>query len=580
MQTIKKILQLINKNQKIKVYSLLTLIIFMALFDMIGIASIVHFINIITHPEIIHSNFLLKELYEFSNKYRYTTFDGFVYLMGIIVFLIIFLSLILKTLTLYFQNRFVAMLQYSISKRMFSGYMKQSYSWFFDRHSADLIKNILSEVSVLIGNTILPLLNLLSHAAVALVIIILLLIADIKLALISFSSISVAYLLIYLISRIISKRIGEERLKANRDQYTAATEAFGGIKEIKASNLENTLINKFKTPAKIVAKNQATLTIINQMPRFFLEAIIFGGMLIILLYLISTRGNFLNSIPIITLYALAGYRLMPSLQQIYSSLNQFKYAGSSLDNIYIELKNMQSDDKKNLEEVDFNDCITLENISYSYPKSKKIIINNISIKITKNSCVGIVGTTGSGKTTLIDLILGLLEVSEGHLRVDNIDINKKNILSWQKKIGYVPQNIFLLDASIEENIAFGLEPDQMDYDLIVKSAKIANIHDFIINDLPLKYQTNIGEKGIRLSGGQKQRIGIARAFYKNPEVIIFDEATSSLDIETEKEVMEELYRVKKKITLIIIAHRQDTLNKCDRIFKVIDGNIIEQKKLN
>jgi len=297
-------------------------------------------------------------------------------------------------------------------------------------------------------------------------------------------------------------------------------------------------------------------------------------MMLLVLYLISKSSNFYDAIPIIALYAFAAYRLLPSLQSIYSSNTSLKFSKPALNSIYSDLKkikiNKLSQDQ-NL--IQFKKSIKLKNINYRYPNSSRTILKNINLKIPYGAVVGLVGPTGCGKTTTVDIIIGLLENQEGILEVDDQIITKNNLRSWQSLIGYVPQNIYLSDDTITSNIAFGQKLKDIDQHLVEKAAKVANLNEFITNELPDNYQTVVGERGTRLSGGQRQRLGIARAIYNNPKVLILDEATSALDSETERETMKAINNLSKEITIIIIAHRINTLKKCDIIYKLDKGEV-------
>ena len=319
------------------------------------------------------------------------------------------------------------------------------------------------------------------------------------------------------------------------------------------------------------------MSAIAQLPRFFLECIGFGGVLLIILYSMSDTGSFNNALPIISVYVFAGYRLLPALQQMYSSFTQLTFVVPSLDELNNDLRNLQSL-KKSLGQIKlaFNKTITLKNIHYNYPNSSIKALKNISINIPINSTIGLIGATGSGKTTLIDVILGLLEPQKGSLEVDGKVITKLNTRSWQRYIGFVPQHIYLSDDTVAANIAFGIDQKDINQGAVERASKIASLHEFIKDELPMRYQTTIGERGIRLSGGQRQRIGIARALYHDPKVLIFDEATSALDGATEKIVMDAINNLRKDVTIIIIAHRLSTVKRCDKIYVLEKGNLKAQ----
>ena len=550
----------------------------MAMLEMIGVVSIMPFMAVLMNPDLIDTNNLLNAFFNASNIFDIETKEQFLFFLGIIVFLILVVSLTFKFLTFYIQLRFTSTLNYSLAKRLVEGYLHQPYSWFLNRHSADLGKTILSEVSVVVSQGLNPMLNLIRQSVVAFVLIIMLIFVDTKLTLIVGFTLGAAYGLIYAFIRGYVARIGYKRLNANKWMFTSISEAFGATKEIKVGGLEQAYINRFSKPAKTLAKITASAGVISHLPRFALEAITFGGMLLVVLYLMVQSGTFTNAVPVIALYAFAGYRLMPALQQIYTSLTTLRFVGPALDAMHKDIKNLKqlSSSKQKHDAMSLKNDITLKNVYYNYPNSSRTALKDVYMNIPTHNTVGIVGATGSGKTTTVDIILGLLEPEQGTLEVDGNVINKQNLRSWQSAIGYVPQNIFLADDTVAANIAFGIEPAEVNHEDIERSAKIAKLHEFVINELPQKYQTTIGERGIRLSGGQRQRIGIARALYHSPKVLILDEATSSLDNLTEKAVMEAVQNIGKEITIIMIAHRLSTVKECDTIFLLEKGKIKQQ----
>jgi len=457
------------------------------------------------------------------------------------------------------------------------GYLHQPYSWFLSRNSAELGKAILSEVGQVIGFGIIPLMDLISKSMVTIALIFLLIIANPKLALLIGFSLGGAYLLIFYFIRGYLNRIGKDRLKNNQLRFMVVSEAFGAAKELKVGGLEEIYIKRFSDPAKIFAQTTASSQVIAQLPRFILEAIAFGGIILIMLYMMTQTDNFNSIIPIFSLYVFAGYRLMPALQQIYASFTNLTFVGPALEKLYKDLKNLKSlnlnQDQKALT---FNNTIALKNIHYNYPNSTRKALKDITLNIPAKSTIGLVGTTGSGKTTTVDIILGLLEAQKGTLEVDGKIITLENSRSWQRSIGYVPQHIYLADDSVAANIAFGVKPENISEKAVTKASIIANLHNFVIEELPKKYQTKVGERGVRLSGGQRQRIGIARALYHNPKILILDEATSALDNQTEEAVMDAINNLNKDITIILIAHRLNTVKNCDIIFKLDKGQVIEQ----
>ena len=574
MQTFKKLLFLLNSNERKRAGFLLVMIIIMALLDMIGVASILPFMAVLTNPGLIETNLILESMFQISNMFGVENSQQFLFALGFLVFVTLVTSLIFKALTTYAQVSFILMREYSIGKRLVEGYLHQPYSWFLSRNSADLGKTILSEVQHVIGNGMNPLMELISKGMVAISLITLLIITHPKLALIIGFSLSLAYIIIFSFLRTYLNRIGKESLKNNQLRFTAVSEAFNAAKEVKVGGLEQTYIDRFSNSAKIFARIHASSQVIRQLPRFILEAIAFGGILLITLYVMAQKGTFNNALPIISLYVFAGYRLLPALQQIYGSFTQLTFVGPSLDKLYDDLNNLKLFNPNQDQGIlPLNKTITLKNIYYNYPNTARTALKDINLSISAKSTVGLVGTTGSGKTTTVDVILGLLEAQKGTLEVDGKVITKQNSRAWQRSIGYVPQHIYMADDSIMANIAFGVEPKDINQVAVEKASKIANLHEFIIDELPKQYQTIIGERGVRLSGGQRQRIGIARALYLDPQVLILDEATSALDNQTEKAFMDAVNNLSKEITIIFIAHRLSTVKKCDKIYLLEKGQL-------
>lgn len=574
LEKTKKIILLLSLEEKKQFILLVFLSILVAFIDVLGVASILPFITVLTNPEIVNSNEILYRLFNLSQKFGIESNDEFLFILGLLVFFVIVISLTLRSITTYIQIKFGEMRQYSIGKRLFNVYLGYPYTWFLNQNSSELGKNILSEVGQVISHGINPLIEFISKSILAITIICLLIIVDVKFALIVGCTLSGSYALIYFFLRRFIGKIGKNLLNSNRMRFIHTSEAFGAIKSIKLAGIENKYVNKFATYAKEFADTHSYSQIISQIPRFFLEIIAIGGVMISILYLIGLKGTFNSALPIISLYIFAGYRLMPALQQIFASLTQLKFVDASLNNLISNFKNTDMMNLVNHQKtITFDKSIRLNNVYYNYPNTSEPILKNISLNIPAYTSFGIIGSTGSGKTTTVDLILGLLMPKKGTLEVDGEIITKINLKSWQKLIGYVPQQIYLSDDTIAANIAFGLESKEINFDIIEQVSKIANLHDFVKNELPNKYQTIVGERGIRLSGGQKQRIAIARALYFNPKVLILDEATSALDNKTERTIIEALNNLNRKITIIIIAHRLETIKYCDNVIKIDKGII-------
>lgn len=574
MENIKKILDLLSSKEKKKLIILMLITLLTGFFDLIGVASIVPFITVLTNPVMIETNYFLKLLFNFSNFFGVETNEQFLFFLGIIVFLILIFSLSFNAFNTYLQLRFIQMRQWSIGNLLLKKYLSQSYTWFLTKNSSDFEKVILSEVNNIISGGLTPVIRLVTKSILIILLLTLLILTNPKLAIITGLIFLFFYGCIYFLIRNLLKFIGYRRLQANKERFKIISEAFGAFKEIKSSNLGLTYINNFSYSSKNYANHQANSQILVQLPRFFLEAIAFGGLILVILYLMSSSGNLNSALPIISLYAFAGYRLLPAIQEIFSSLGQLKFTASSINEINENVQNLKTIDfsnKKNYLNLEKN--ISLENICYSYPNSDKMVLKDININIPAFSKVAIIGKTGSGKTTLLDIMLGLLDPKSGSLKVDGQNINLQNIKSWQNSIGYVPQNVYIADTTIASNIAFGLNISDINYKKVEKVSSLANLHHFVSQELPLKYQTIVGERGINISGGQRQRIGIARALYNNPQVLILDEATNSLDFFTEQNVMQSLNQISEKLTIILITHNLNFAKKFDNIFILDNGKI-------
>jgi len=579
MQIFRKVLFLLTNYQQKRAFILLLMLTAVALIEMIGIASILPFVTVLTNPSLIETNSILNRMFQISNNFGVESNLEFLFVLGVVVFAFLIISITFKVLALYFQVKFIQNLQHDIAKRLVVKYLSQSYSWFLSRHSADFAKTILSEVDNVLGSVVAPLIELIAKSLITIAIFVLLLAIDIKTSLIVSFLLGCSYGIIYKISSGYISKLGKDRLEKNQQLFTSISDAFGALKEIKVGGLEQVYVKRFSDPAQTIAKNNAYSTIVRDLPRYVLEAMAFGGIILLILYLMIQKGSFNNALPIISLYAFAGYRLMPALQQIYASFSKFAFIGPSLDKIYDDFKSLKSSETKYPNKtIEFNKIINLKNINFTYPNMSQTALKNLSLSIPANSTVGFVGATGSGKTTTVDIILGLLEAQKGNLIVDDNIITNQNINSWQRYIGYVPQHIFLSDDTVAANIAFGVDLKYINQEDVEKAAKIANLHEFVTDELPKKYETKIGERGVRLSGGQRQRIGIARALYNKPKLLILDEATSALDNQTEKAVMEAVNNLSKSITIIIIAHRLNTVKNCDKIFLLEKGQLKNEGK--
>lgn len=574
MRLLRKIYQLLTPQERRRSLIVVLAVILMGFAEMVGVASIVPFLTVLADPDALQSQPYLMWAYSVSGL---ESTRQFLVLLGLAVVSLFIASIVFKALGNYVIIRFTAMRRFSLSSRLVNGYLNQPYEWFLNRHSSELGKTILSEVDQAVGSGLLPLWNLVAAFVGAAFLLALLVVVSPWLAFYLALLLGGAYLVIYACLRPMVRRLSEEHFNQTRLKFKIVSEAFGGIKEIKVSGLERTFCDRYQEPAKRSSRVEAAVQLVSQTPRFLLEGVAFGSMLAVSLYLFQTPQGLAGALPTLGLYALAGYRLLPTLQQIYLSFTQLRYTEVVVNNLHAELQLLQElpgPCEGQEQSIHLSKAISLENVSYRYPNASSPTLSELNIEIPVKQTIGLVGSTGSGKTTCVDIILGLLQPSHGSLCIDGIPLSPSHLRGWQKVIGYVPQTIYLSDDTLAANIAFGIPPNEIDMNLVQAAAKIANLHDFVVSDLPEQYQTKIGERGVRLSGGQRQRIGIARAFYHRPQVMVLDEATSALDNQTEVAVMDAVANVGSQITLIIIAHRLSTVQGCDKIYMLDRGRVV------
>jgi ABC-type multidrug transport system fused ATPase/permease subunit len=570
----RKLLDLLSADDKRRGLIVLSVMLLHALTDTAGVASLLPFLAVLGNPDQIHTTRALRWAYE-AGGFRST--HDFLFALGVTAFILVVVSSIISLATTYSSTRFVQMRRHSLGTRLLQAYLRQPYEFFLNRNSADLSKTILSEVDTVVVQVLKPAMDLLSYGLVTIVIILLLVVVNPTLAAVITLVVGGAYGGIYLTIRRLLLRVGAKRLKANAVRFKAAGEVFGGIKDLKVLGREQAYLTRFQQATARFSRQQYIQATLSAAPKYLIEAVGFGGILALTLVLMATRNDLGQVLPLIGLYAFAGYRLLPAAQQIYASISTLRFGWAGLELIHGDLRSLQPTETINIEAGDrqeLHQAIRFEAVEFSYPSAERPALKDVNLTIRSRSSVGFVGSTGAGKTTAVDLILGLLKPTHGRILVDGVSLADIGGRRWQRAIGYVPQSIFLADASVSENIAFGIEPRRIDQEAVVRAAKIANIHDFVVQELKNGYATEVGERGVRLSGGQRQRIGIARALYHDPSVLVLDEATSALDTATERAVMSAVDALSGQKTIIIIAHRMSTVERCDTIVVLNCGSIV------
>ena len=468
----------------------------------------------------------------------------------------------------YFQNKLTWSIYNNLSLELLNSYLKKPYSFFFSHNSSILINNVIYEsknISLFIDKTIVILVEIAILTGVGFFLLYFNTLITIFLALI--------LIIFYFTFNILTKNkiynLGQVRLDSSYNQIKNLQQTFSAIKEIKLKSIESVFTNIFKININNFCDAAKIQGFFLELPKIFVEIIFIFCILFLTLFFNIFNYENINLISIFGLFAVAAFRTIPSVNRILNAKQTIKFLLPSLNNLKDDLNNekilmkINSGANKMTKELSFKDSINLNNVSYKYPDTSREILTNISFSIKKNEYIGIVGKSGSGKSTLLDLIMGLITPDKGQILLDKNNINT-NLKSWQKRIGYVPQSVFLIDDSIENNISFGMSGKSNDRYQIIDACKKAQIYDFI-SGLDAKFETNVGEKGIKLSGGQIQRLGIARALFPNPEVIIFDEATSSLDLRMEDEFLQALELLRGRVTLIFVSHRKSSLKYCNKI---------------
>lgn len=548
-----------------------------AALETFGIGFIVPFISLVNNPQLIQEH---KNLFLLYSLLGLGSFNKFLIFIGI-AFILFYLFKNVYMLFLYFmQFIFIFSRQALLSARLFESYLKKPYVFHLRRNSAELLRNVDSDVKQVYVGVLQQLLILFTEISVTTGIIVLLFFIEPHVTLITILSLGMCFLTFRKVFHAKIDKISKKKHYILGQRYKLLNQGFGTVKEIKVMGREGFFTSVFRELCISDSRLSVAINIINIMPRIILETVFVVGILVIILTVLTKSGGISNVMSILILFTMAAFRLMPSANRINVALVFIRSGKVSVNQVYEDMisdmgkkfdKNNES--SINIKRVHNKKCnyIELVNLCYRYPDAKNFTIKDVSLIIPKASSVGLIGPSGSGKTTLVDIILGILKPTEGMVFVEGKDIFF-DLSLWQKRIGYIPQAISLLDDTIRRNVAFGIPDKDINDDLTWKALESSQLKDFI-EHLPNRLDTVIGERGVRLSGGQRQRLGIARSLYYDPEVLVLDEATSSLDNETEKEVMKAIEALHGEKTLIIIAHRRSTIKNCDIVFELKLGKL-------
>jgi ATP-binding cassette, subfamily B, bacterial PglK len=495
--------------------------------------------------------------------------------------LIYFIKSFFTIVLIWFQSKFVFNLQASLSNRLFHVYLFQPWKFYLNRNSSELVRNLTSEIEVFTNNGLMSSLTLIKELFVVFGILILMFIFEPQgtLILVAFSIFFITFT--NLISKKGMTRWGKERQFFENERNKHLLQGLGGAKDIKIYGKEYRFIEWYQENNNHNSRINKNQTVVSQLPKIFLEFTVVLILSILVIFMINDGRTNIELIQVLGLYSVAAFRLIPSINMIMNCIHGLFFGIPAIKTLGEEFALLGNELERiggSKEKITFNSSIELNNVSFSYATSKIKTINDLSLIIYPNQFIGIVGHSGAGKSTFIDIILGLHELDSGEVLVDGKNIND-NTSSWRSLIGYVPQTIFLTDDTLKNNIAFGENENEIDLHLLGQAIELSGLNNYI-NELPKKLETKVGERGINISGGQRQRVGIARALYRNPSILVFDEATSSLDIETESLIMETITKLLSKKTILMVTHKASLLNSCDVVYKINDGQIEKINKTN
>lgn len=579
---LKKMNKLLDARQKRHMVVIIFLMLIGGILESLSISVVIPVISVLLDPMSVETNALLRWIYEGLHLNSVTQFT-------VIMMVALILAFVLKNLFLFIQNvvqmRFVYTNQFATSRRMMINFMNRPYEYYLNADTAVIQRSITSDVNNMYA-LILNILQLTSEAVVFACLVAVLLVVDAKMILMIAALLIVVLVIIKVILKPIMVKAGQE----NQDFYSGLfkwiEQSVMGIKEIKIANKEQYFIREYANCGFGYVSAVQRYNLYNATPRLLIETVCIAGLVLYLLVVMLQGATVTDMMPQLTTFGMAAMRLIPSANRINNHLTNISFfepffMGVS-DNLQDEIndKDMVYDvaayeHKAEVRKLPVEKKIELRDITYKYPNTEKYIFNHADMEIPVGSAVGIVGSSGSGKTTIVDVMLGLLRLQSGNIMADGVNIND-NYPGWLKNIGYIPQTIFMIDSTIRRNVAFGIADEDIDDNRVWEVLKEAQLDEFV-RSLPEGLDTSIGERGIRISGGQRQRIGIARALFEDPEVLVLDEATSALDNDTEAAIMESINRLHGKKTLVIIAHRLQTIEKCDMVYRVEEGKISRER---
>lgn len=570
---IRQLLGLLSRGERRGLAVLVAINAFAALIEVVGVFSILPFLAVAGDPTVVERQPLLKALYDQAG---FETHRELILAAGLFTIAAIVATNAFGMLSLWYRTRYCYRVLAAMSERLFRAYLSQPYVFFLRRNSAVLGKDLLNEVWGFFNNALEPVTCVVARGLSLLFVVAALFIYDWRAACVVFVVLGGFYGAVHALFQHRLSALGRMRWDANERRFRLVAEALGGLKEVRLFGRERWYAGEFARESDTVARASGRSFLYGISPRYLLESLAFTLLVGVVLAVLLRDRPLSEILPLLGLYAVAGVRLMPALQIVYQYLTTIRtntVAVHSLAQLFEETGANRAGPglpEDSGETLRLSDELVATDIRFTYPGTEKPVLDGVSLRIPARSCVGITGASGSGKTTLMDILLGLLEPDSGSLSVDGKPLDAASRRSWHRNVGFVPQQIYLVDGTVAENIAFGIPQDRVDPKAVGRAARMASLHGFIAT-LPAGYATGVGERGIRLSGGQRQRLAIARALYHDPDLLFFDEATSALDAETENAIVESIQSLAHKKTIVIIAHRLSTLRYCDKVITLDSG---------
>jgi len=577
---IRELYLLLSKEQRNRLFRLQFLVIIMSIAEVSSVLSIGPFMTLVGDISQLEGQGFLADWYR---DLGFTDTTDFLLLIACCVLIVLVIATLVSMYTIWKLSMYAAQIGADLSSRLYRYYMSQPWLFHADGNSNQLTNKIAQECERVTSGIITPLMQMNAKLFMVIIMCVAIFIYS---PIVAIAGASIFYFTYFFLYQTVRQRLsnnGEAITNEQAKRFKLMGEGFGGIKDILLLGRQASFNSRFFEASKGFAFAKGRTQVLGQAPRYAVELIAFGAVIFLVMYLlIKLEGNLGAILPILSIFVLAGFKLLPAFQQIYFSLSQIRGNLSGLINIRKDLLASINDSNHNTQErtssksyVTLNDSIQLKNITFQYPGTKRPALSELNLEIPVNKVIGLVGSSGSGKSTAVDVLLGLIEPNKGKVLIDGEPLSKENLRRWQNSLGFVSQVIFLADASIRENIAFGLKPEDIDDKRVNEASTLSHL-DELISELPNGLDTRVGERGVQLSGGQRQRVGIARALYNNADILFLDEATSALDSITETHIMDAIHDFSGTKTIIMIAHRITTVEQCDCIYLIEDGKVIDK----